>query len=929
MQIFSRLSWRGLRLKILVWSFVPAAIALIAVGLVSFFAFQRTTRVLLIERNRELIRLTAGQLAGELEDYTGILSNLAGSLAFSNRTPASQQAILDQFSNSLVVFDGGVVVTDERGVVVAAEPERQDLIGSDWSHRSYYRSIIRSREPVYSDIVPDGPAGMNSIVFAVPVLGAQNEILGMASGIFSLGATNLSPLYGSIVKLRIGVGDAAHLNAYLVDRNGQVIYHTDSSRIGEDFSKQEVIQHLLNGNFVDAFSREVPLHGGFLGNGGVLRSRDIAGQDVVAYYSQVPGTSWGLVSEESWSGLLSFYHNYLIAQTLLFVLGLIVPALFVGYGIRRITEPIYRLIAAAKEVARGNLGQQIQVHTQDELEELVSQFNHMSSQLAQSYAAIQEREERLALVMQGTNDGIWDWNVQAGQMYYSPRWKDMLGYADHEIAGRFDEWRRLVHPDDLEEAVAALEAHLTGDRPLFELEHRLRHKDGSYRWILTRAITLRDENGKPQRIVGSHSDITQRKVAEEALRKANETLEERVEERTRYLAALNDISALVNRTLDLDATLTCALDQTLGILHMEFGAACRLEGDREGEWLSPDEAAQLSSDQLFLNPLIYRGLSDQFIRFAGRLPLVGRGIEAVLDSQMPFVLEVRASSTDPLMKEALITEQIEQLVSIPLNVKGRFVGAMLLGARQSRILSPEEINFLSAIGQQVGVAVENARLHKAVQQTATLEERARLARELHDSVTQSLYSVTLLAEAVARLLSTGDHQTAVEYLRELRDTAQESLREMRLLIFELRPVALEKSGLPGALRLRLESVEARSGLKTELQMEGVEKLPYGVKMELYQITQETLNNILKHARATKVQVKLHFLDTLTCLEVTDDGEGFDLEQAARSGGLGLAGIAERAKKIGGKLHIDSAPGKGTSVRVEVPTRSVNIENKSL
>jgi signal transduction histidine kinase len=255
------------------------------------------------------------------------------------------------------------------------------------------------------------------------------------------------------------------------------------------------------------------------------------------------------------------------------------------------------------------------------------------------------------------------------------------------------------------------------------------------------------------------------------------------------------------------------------------------------------------------------------------------------------------------------------------------VGAIQLGSAGPRSLSPEELDLLSAIGQQVGVAVENARLHEAVQRTATLEERARLARELHDSVTQSLYSVTLLAEAVARLVSSGDHQTAAEYLRELRETAQESLREMRLLIFELRPVVLEKHGLGEALRLRLEAVEARSGLSTNLQVEGLEKLPYGTKVELYQIAQEALNNILKHAHASKVQINLRFFEELTCLEVIDDGHGFDPEQAARGGGLGLSGVAERVEKIGGRLQIDSAPGKGTRMQVEAPTRLVNTENK--
>jgi len=198
-------------------------------------------------------------------------------------------------------------------------------------------------------------------------------------------------------------------------------------------------------------------------------------------------------------------------------------------------------------------------------------------------------------------------------------------------------------------------------------------------------------------------------------------------------------------------------------------------------------------------------------------------------------------------------------------------------------------------------------------------ERQRLARELHDSVTQSLYSVTLYAEAAARLLADGQMAEAAGHLHELRDTAQEALREMRLLIFELRPLALEKSGLAAALQARLEAVEGRGGLQVEFQAEGTERLSSAVQQELYHIAQEALNNVLKHAKAQRVQVHLQFQDTTTHLEICDDGMGFAIGQVQESGGLGLPGMRERAQKIGGKLLIESTSGKGTKVAVEIST----------
>jgi signal transduction histidine kinase len=223
-----------------------------------------------------------------------------------------------------------------------------------------------------------------------------------------------------------------------------------------------------------------------------------------------------------------------------------------------------------------------------------------------------------------------------------------------------------------------------------------------------------------------------------------------------------------------------------------------------------------------------------------------------------------------------------------------------------------------AISQQVGMAMVNAQLYEQAEQTAATTERSRLARELHDSVTQLLYSVTLYAEAAAELLGSGEIDTAAGHLRELRDTAQEALREMRLLIFELRRPTLEKSGLAGALQARLDTVESRGGMHAELQVEGVEQLARAVQEELYSITQEALNNALKHAHANRVQIRLRFGEAATELEVSDDGIGFEPTIERLGGGFGISGMKERAQKLGGKIEVETAPGKGTKVTVWVP-----------
>jgi signal transduction histidine kinase len=237
--------------------------------------------------------------------------------------------------------------------------------------------------------------------------------------------------------------------------------------------------------------------------------------------------------------------------------------------------------------------------------------------------------------------------------------------------------------------------------------------------------------------------------------------------------------------------------------------------------------------------------------------------------------------------------------------------AIILEAVAARDESQKQQAELQAAHRQLQTYTARA------EELAVLQERNRLARELHDSVTQSLYSLTLLAEAGQRMIRAEDLQQIAGNQTRLGQIAQQALQEMRLLVYELRPLALKSEGLVGALEQRLETVERRAGIQARVLVEGEVDLAPGLEEELYGIAQEALNNALKHARASKIVLSVRMVDKSVILEIADDGQGFDLAEVQVKGGLGLISMQERAEKIGGQLDIDSAPGEGTRVSVKV------------
>ncbi len=516
-----------------------------------------------------------------------------------------------------------------------------------------------------------------------------------------------------------------------------------------------------------------------------------------------------------------------------------------------------------------------------------------------SEAALRDSEERFQLIAEVTSDAIWDWNLVTHDVHWNQGIRTVFGYPS-EMTRDHSWWQMHVHPEDVDFAEASLRSAIARGERFWTGEYRFRRADGSYATVRDRGYVIRDASSQALRMIGALVDITEQAQAQLML-------EQRVEERTRQLSTLLDVAQSVASTLALSELLDLVLQQLKMVVDYSGATIFALQDDefRVLDYQGPLPREQVRSTRYPVKP----GL-PLWLTIHQRAPV----ILPDLWSDVPLSQAMRAAYGAQLKE---IYGDIHSWMAVPLMVKDRLVGVLALDYPEADYYTAQDAQLLLAFANHVAVAIENARLFEEARGIAALEERHRLARELHDSVTQMLYSLTLFAEAGRQQLSFGDRDRVEHHLHRIGETAQQALKEMRLMVYELRPPVLQEVGLVGALRQRLDAVEQRAGLDAQLVVGDFIDISAQAEEGLYRIAQEALNNALKHAEATSVTVHVCTEGQLTILEVSDNGKGCDLAAAEKTGGLGLISMRERAAKLGGTLTIASVLGQGTWVKVQV------------
>jgi PAS domain S-box-containing protein len=547
---------------------------------------------------------------------------------------------------------------------------------------------------------------------------------------------------------------------------------------------------------------------------------------------------------------------------------------------------------------QARLAQAVQQRTR-ELAVVNVQLQQDIAERQRAEADLAEREAQYRSVFESTTDALLIYDLEGNLVDLNPAAALMHGYT-------VDEFRRLepsefIHASSLPLFTQFVEVVRAGQD--FRARARNLRRDGTpfHIEVLGTGFIYR---GQP------HALAVMRDITEEV--EAYQFLEQRVEERTQELSMLLDVSANIASTLDLPLLLEMILEELQQAVTCDGASVWILEGDE-------------------LRNVAHRGPIPQQVQGQMRLTREQAGeLWEAMEGRQPLIIhDVRgdtwmAQAFRQALGEYLDREMayVRTWVGVPLTVQERLIGWLSLHHGEPRAYTHHHAALAQTIANQAATAIQNAQLYGQARRLAALEERQRLARELHDSVSQVLYGIGLGARTAGALLDRAViapelRSSLSEPLDYVLSLAEAGLAEMRALIFELRPDSLEREGLVAALSRQAAALRARHRLQVHTDLCEEPPLSFEAKEAFYRIAQEALHNVAKHAQASRVDIQLCRRQGEIVLELADDGVGFD-PQAEYSGHMGLNSMRERAAQIGGTLEVESQAGQGSVVRLRIP-----------
>jgi len=520
--------------------------------------------------------------------------------------------------------------------------------------------------------------------------------------------------------------------------------------------------------------------------------------------------------------------------------------------------------------------------------------------------ALRETKAALEFTLRSGKIGDWDLDLAADTSRRSLRHDQCFGYDEPipEADWGITEFIQHLHPDDRAGVEAKLRAAIA-DSVDWASEFRAIWPDGSVHWLDARGSIYRTADGRPARMLGTVMDITDRKHGEEGLR-ASEQL------------SRGQVDALKS-TLDALATEPSPerlVGHILRIITTEFGAhSCSVwRRDGAGELIGLAYAFEDGRLVLHTDPR-FAGL-DRWLPMAEMWPWP----EFFRVGKPSLIADIRTVPAFAL-RDRLLPMGIVTVLLVPMSITGRLEGAIGLRFTELRTFRAEDLELAQALANQAMLMIQFARLTTQSRNAAVIDERNRMARDMHDTLAQGFTGVIVQLEAAEDAASRGLPDEAAHHSVRARDLARDSLKEARRSVHALRPQSLDDIGLGDALASLFKKMTQGTRLTPSFVVLGQPRpLPLDWEDNLFRIGQEILTNTIRHANASRLTARLMFAPDEVSFDVLDDGCGFDPSHTGK--GYGLLGIKERVQAMDGQLTVRSAPGDGTAIVVTLPAEDL-------
>lgn len=482
------------------------AIFVAGIWLLSFYADRMLREDITHQLGRQQLAITsllAAQIDGELSDRLTALGIVAENLGASNLGEIhSIQSLLNNRPLLLANFNAGVYVTRIDGTAIATLPSSVNRLGINYIDRDYIavplkEGIAKIGQPVMGKVLSTAVLGIG-----MPIKDQQGNIIGALAGVIDLGKPSF---LDKITEHRYGKSGYFELREL---KSNLIITSTD---------KRQVMQKSAH-----RFAHQLQA-----GEQTVITT-NVSGQHLLSSAMRISAADWLIVASlptaEAFAPIYSMERRILLVTILL----TIIAGGMTWWMLRRELSPMFATVKQLASLTGSDQQlQPLQIDSENEIGDLVRSFNALLKVVAQRKDALKDSEFRWKFAIEGFRDGLWDWDIAADRVYFSKTWRTLLGYPETETYGGFSECERHIHPEDKAKVLARLQDHLDGKAPAYISEHRVLCKDGSYKWILDHGLVVsRDQDNNPVRIIGTLSDISERKAAESKLRMLSTAIEQ-------------------------------------------------------------------------------------------------------------------------------------------------------------------------------------------------------------------------------------------------------------------------------------------------------------------------------------------------------------------------------------------------------------------